>query len=312
VAMTRLCLLGAGRWGRRYIDTIRDMEGVALAVLASRNPDSAALAPPGCRIVADWQAAVSDAEIDAVIVATPPHLHKDMALAAIAAARPVLIEKPLTLSLLDALAIETQARDKGVLAMVGHTHLFNPAFRELKRQLPAIGALCMVTAQAGNRGPYRPDVTPLWDWAPHDLSMCLDLFASTPTGVAAERLALEQIDGGWAGDYRLGLEFPGGGRADIHVSNMMPVKRRSIEVAGTDGALVLDDIASTLVLRRSGMETPLSWPAHKPLTQQVRDFSDAVKRGISSDPSLALGREVVRIIALCDGLTGGQPPRDKA
>ena len=80
-AQLRLGLLGAGRWGRNYIRTIAASAGVRLARLASRNPDSANLVPPDCVIFADWREMLDARALDGVIVATPPGVHAEMALA---------------------------------------------------------------------------------------------------------------------------------------------------------------------------------------------------------------------------------------
>jgi predicted dehydrogenase len=300
MAPVRLCLLGAGRWGQRYIDTISTSAGVALTALASRNPAAAAFVPQDCHIFTDWREAVRAEDVDAVIVATPPALHAEMALAAIAAGRPVLIEKPLTLSLAEAQAIRDAARGSHVLASVGHIHLHNGGYLTLKRHLPAIGRLLHIRCEAGNWGPFRPDVTPLWDWAPHDLSMCLDLVGSAPIAVNCENSALEQHEAGWAGNFRLTLDFPGDIKADIRVGNMMATRTRQIEARGTKGSLVFDDIAHTLTLRRDKTETTLPVPATKPLACQIDAFAQAVRKRRTRDPALDDGVEIIDILNECE------------
>ncbi len=292
----RLCLLGAGRWGRRYIDTIRDLAGVQLSALASRNPDSKAFVPATCRVFGDWRDAVVSPDIDAIIVATPPHLHAAMALAAIAAGRPVLVEKPLTLSPGDAMEIETASTRGGVLTIVGHTHLFNPAYREMKRQVPTIGSIVALRAAAGNWGPFRSDVTPLWDWAPHDLAMCMDLMRGPPRTFSAEQ-SVERVEDGWGGMYRLALGFENGESADIRLGNLMRPKARLFEIKGSHGDLVLDDVAGTLVRRQGGVDSAIPFPAERPLAVLVHEFAEAVKKGQQTDPSLGLGVSIVNIIA---------------
>lgn len=301
----RLGLLGAGPWGRRYISTIRALPGTRLAVLASRNPESATLAPPDCKIFADWREAVNAPDVDALIVATPPRLHTEMAVAIIDAGRPVLIEKPMTLSRSDARRIEDQAAKSGVLAMVGHTQLFNSAFRELKGQLPKIGAIRRVRSMSGNWGPFRTDLSPLWDYAPHDVAMCMDLFNRTPQRLAAQRERHGRFEGGIGETYRLDLDFAGGVAVQIVVGNTIQPKCRRFVVSGTEGELIFDDLApSKLMLRRDGTEAAMPYDPELPLTTEVREFAGAVREGRRSDPSLALGRAVVDVLARCDEMTG--------
>ena len=300
MAPIRLSLLGAGRWGKRYIDTIAQTNGVRLVAVASRNAQTAQLVPPDCAICSDWRDAVSGPGIDAVIVATPPSLHEEMTQAAIAARRPVLVEKPFTLSVAAADGLIAAAERAGVLVMVGHTHLFNGGFRELQRQAQAIAPLKRIEAAAGNWGPFRADVSPLWDWAPHDLSMCLALAGETPERAFICATAEDRIDGGLAGNYLIDLEFHGGLSATFQLGNMMQTKQRVIEVGGVGGALQFDDIAARLMLRRDSGETTLSYPAEKPLATLVREFGERVAAGVTSDPSLKIGRDVVALLAACD------------
>ena len=88
VTALRLGLIGAGRWGRIYIRSIASMENLALAAVASSNPQTEALLPPGCRQLGDWRALIALPEVEAVIVATPPSLHFAMAKTALLAGNP--------------------------------------------------------------------------------------------------------------------------------------------------------------------------------------------------------------------------------
>ena len=294
----RLCVLGAGRWGKRYIETIAAMDGVTLAAVASRNPDTVQIVPRGCAVFTDWHAAVVAPAVDAVVVATPPRFHAEMALAAMAARRPVLIEKPLALCPKQAENVERRASELGVLAMVGHTQLFSPGFRQLKRCASAIGPVRAIRCAAGNRGPFRPDVDPLWDWAPHDLAMCLSLLGALPDAVTAEWLIRDRIEGGHAGNLHLQLRFCGEVEVDIRVGNMMDHKHRCIEVECEAGRVVYDDARSTLVSGQANV--PFS--SERPLLCQVREFVEIIRSGCTLDPSLRIGRDIVDILARCERL----------
>ncbi len=297
----RLGLLGAGRWGQRYIETIKTVAGTRLAAVASKNPDTRKIVATDCRVYADWHELVKTADIDAVIIATPPRLHAEMAEAALDAGRPVLIEKPMTLSVETAQALERKSRAQNVLVMVGHTQLFNAAFRKMKRSLPDIGLVRHIVSNSGNWGPFRSDVSPLWDYAPHDLSMCIDLLEALPTRVVARREARETVDHGVGERYLIDLTFPRNITAQIRVGNLVRPKRRRLEVTGERGALMFDDLAEQKLTERLGRaEKPLSYDSERPLTTQVREFVAAVRFRRASDPSLQLGREVVEILARCE------------
>ncbi len=83
----------------------------------------------------DYQAACDDPRVDAVIIATPNDTHRPMALAAIAAGKHVMCEKPLGFSAAEVRQMYRAARDAGVVHMTAFTYRFAPAMRYLKHLL---------------------------------------------------------------------------------------------------------------------------------------------------------------------------------
>lgn len=297
--MIRLGLIGAGRWGRNYIRTIAALDGVRLTRLASRNPASRELVGPECTISADWRHVVESGDLEGIIIATPPSLHAEMTIAAVAAGIPVLVEKPLTLGLAEAVTLREQVRTRKGRVMVDHTHLFHPAFEELKRQVAALGMIREIEAEAGNQGPYREDVPVLWDWGPHDVAMCLDLLGEPPR--EARGMREERANRGTAvtETIRLELEFSSGARARIRISNMME-KTRRFSVRCEAGVLVYDDIArNKLMLHRDGRDGPINVSAEPPLSRVVEAFVAGISAGNDTTGSLDLAVNVVAVLERC-------------
>ena len=297
--MIRLGLIGAGRWGRNYIRTIAALDGVRLTRLASRNPANRELVGPECTISADWRHVVESGDLEGIIIATPPSLHAEMTIAAVAAGIPVLVEKPLTLGLAEAVTLREQVRTRKGRVMVDHTHLFHPAFEELKRQVAALGMIREIEAEAGNQGPYREDVPVLWDWGPHDVAMCLDLLGEPPR--EARGMREERANRGTAvtETIRLELEFSSGARARIRISNMME-KTRRFSVRCEAGVLVYDDIArNKLMLHRDGRDGPINVSAEPPLSRVVEAFVAGISAGNDTTVSLDLAVNVVAVLERC-------------
>jgi len=295
----RLGLIGAGRWGRNYIRTIAALDGVRLTRLASRNPANRELVGPECTISADWRHVVESGDLEGIIIATPPSLHAEMTIAAVAAGIPVLVEKPLTLGLAEAVTLREQVRTRKGRVMVDHTHLFHPAFEELKRQVAALGMIREIEAEAGNQGPYREDVPVLWDWGPHDVAMCLDLLGEPPR--EARGMREERANRGTAvtETIRLELEFSSGARARIRISNMME-KTRRFSVRCEAGVLVYDDIArNKLMLHRDGRDGPINVSAEPPLSRVVEAFVAGISAGNDTTVSLDLAVNVVAVLERC-------------
>lgn len=92
------------------------------------------------RATDDWQALVRDPEVDVVDICSPNYLHKEMALAAIAAGKHVYSEKPLALNAPDALEMTEAAEAAGVKTLVGFNYAKNPA-AQLAREIIASGEI---------------------------------------------------------------------------------------------------------------------------------------------------------------------------
>lgn len=289
-APLRLAVLGAGRWGRNYIRTIAQIPGAALSCVASKNPETAKLVPAGCRVVADWREALPLCE--AVVVATPSSTHAEVALAALSAGKPVLLEKPAAMSAADARKILEEARRRKLHVLVDHILLFHPAYALLKARAAAAGKLSALESVGGNAGPYREDADGLWDYGPHDVAAALDLTGEDPSRVAAERAAE---------NFRLKLEFPSGTTADILVGSKLASKQRRLAARCEKHLFVFDDL-SNHKLTCDGH--PVAVSAELPLTRCVEAFARNVRAGSTDVSSLELGVRVVAVLERCQAALG--------
>jgi predicted dehydrogenase len=310
----KLGLIGAGRWGRRYIATLSGMHGVALASLVSANADSKSLVSSSCRIFGTWRDCLAAGGIDGLIVAAPPAVHFDIASAAVAAGIPVLVEKPLTLAAAQSRALLELSEAHGVMVMVGHTHLFSPAYRAVRGQLSRVGQLRRLVLAAGAPASARQDVSALWDWAPHDLAMALDLLPGQMELLEAELVDSRATDSGPGATVRLRLRGGGDVEVDIRVSSIAAEKHRRLEIHGDAGRLIYDDLHA----RKAWFELPagtddaLDFPAEMPLTRQMHDFCDAIVGRQASHASLQLGHRVVALLEHAQALLDGVPARQAA
>jgi predicted dehydrogenase len=126
----RLALIGCGRMGRSLVSALPHIpEGqLALAVDVRAEAAQEVAAQFGCEASTDLDAALAREDIDAVIIATPNHLHAPNAIAAARAGKHVFTEKPMALHATDALAMIEAAREAGAKLMVGHVLRYSPPF----------------------------------------------------------------------------------------------------------------------------------------------------------------------------------------
>lgn len=300
-------LIGAGRWGRVYIDTLARLDGLRLARLASRNPDSRALVGADCAVTRSWRALVQAGDLDGVIVATPPALHADMARAAMRAGLPVLVEKPLTADLKQARALLALAEDAGAFAMVDHVHLFHPAYRALKRRALMLGGIQSIRSAGGNRGPFRGDADVLWDWGPHDVAMVLDLVGEMPVNVAAERVKRRKTRQGTGEILDLTLTFADGLQAMVRIGNILDQKTRYLAAHFTRHLLIYDDTDAAKLVEERLTDSPrciveeeppkyMAMDHELPLDRCLLDFADGIRAGSRDLSGLRLGVRVVEVL----------------
>ena len=138
-------------------------EVVAVADLAHARHDRVAELAPGSRFTTDPASLLEDGAIDAVVIATSARSHASLAAAALRAGKHVLVEKPLALSLSDALAVTEIADRSDRVAMVGHLMVFHPAVRRLRTLLQSgsLGRPYYLHSTRVNLGRLRHDETAL-------------------------------------------------------------------------------------------------------------------------------------------------------
>ncbi|MGI6656994.1 MAG: Gfo/Idh/MocA family protein [Desulfobulbus sp.] len=145
----RIGLIGTGKHGSRYANhLVRDIKGAQLTAICRRDRarGEAQAGDWGCRWFGDWRALVEDPEVDCVIAATPPAHNGEIGAACARAGKPLLMEKPLAVSVREAEALVEHFDRAGVGLTVGQTLRYNPVIRLLREQLPTIAPLCGLTA----------------------------------------------------------------------------------------------------------------------------------------------------------------------
>jgi predicted dehydrogenase len=291
----RIGLIGAGRWGARYITTIGDGDRLRL-VRVARAHDLPV--PSDCEVTTDWRSLIAAPDLDGVINASPPSMHAEMAVAALEADRPALVEKPLALDVASARAIQEIAHRRRAVVLAGHVDLFHPAYRELKRR---VGRPTHVRCCVGGPGPVRPDVNALWDYGPHALGMALDLAGRLPVDL---EVRTERVGDGTT--HHVVFSFDGM-KAELSASNALGTKERWLNAEVGGGAWRYDDRApDPLTMTTADTVDPVSVPVATtpPLTQLLMDFSDAIVSGRCDLRVLDVAADTVELLSRCGSPRG--------
>lgn len=126
-------VIGVGRWGRAIIGELQKIENVKVAAVCDseqRRVDQGRQRAAGAEGFTDYRQLLEKrADIGAVFVATPTHLHKDIAIGAMQAGRHVYVEAPLAHTIEDGAAIAAAARGSSKVAMAGLLARSNPIYK---------------------------------------------------------------------------------------------------------------------------------------------------------------------------------------
>ncbi|MEZ5635861.1 MAG: Gfo/Idh/MocA family oxidoreductase [Burkholderiaceae bacterium] len=136
----KVALAGAGAFGIKHLDGIRNIDGVEVVSLVSRELEKTkeVAAKYGIgHVTTDLADSLALKEVDAVILCTPTQMHAAQSLACLKAGKHVQVEIPLADSLKDAQAVVDLAKHTGLVAMCGHTRRFNPSHQYVKQQISA-------------------------------------------------------------------------------------------------------------------------------------------------------------------------------
>ncbi len=156
-------IVGCGGVGKKRASALGDSVLVACADVVRERADALARSAPGApQALVDWRAVVERPDVDVVIVATPHDRLAEVTLAAIAAGKHVLVEKPAARRADELDPVIAAAARAGVLVRVGFNHRHHPALRKAKALVAegAVGDLVYVRGRYGHGG--RPGYEREW------------------------------------------------------------------------------------------------------------------------------------------------------
>jgi predicted dehydrogenase len=282
--------------------------------LAQSQAEAAGLAGQyGAQVYPDLAALLAD--VDVLDICTPTDRHAELALAAAAAGRHVVCEKPLARTLADGRAMIDACHRAGVQLLVGHVVRFFPEYALARRRV-AEGAVGRPAVLRLARGSARPAWSAggwlldearsgglLLDMMIHDYDYARWV-AGEVVQVYARRVAGARPDAGL--DYALAILTHAGG-AISHIAGSWayppPTFRTSLEIAGDAGLITHDSAASapieTLLRREAGPDSAAVLPgsplSEDPYTTQIKAFRAALSGGPPPPVTAADGLAALQI-----------------
>ncbi len=267
-------VIGAGVFGGYHARQYTRLASLS-AVYDPHHPDRAAkLAMTlGGRAFADLNAFLD--ACDVVTVASPATNHAEQALAALAAGKPVYVEKPVATSVADAEKVRAAAARAGLTVACGHQE--RVVFQAMGLLDIPEQPLLLEALRHGPPSDRSRDVTAVLDLMVHDIDLVLAIAASEP--VTAEAEGARGADGVWD-QARAEVSFESGFTAILDVSRLADARRRTMRIVYPSGEVEIDFVARTFrnttpfALNPDFADTPA---AADPLGASVEGFLQAVR-----------------------------------
>ena len=179
----RIGVVGVGHLGRHHARILSSLPGADLVAVVDTNRARAEEIAAASHTRALFDAADLAGHVDAVTIAVPTEIHRDIALPFLSAGVPVLVEKPMARSLAEADAMIEASAKAGAILAVGHTERFNPAVAAAR---PLLTDPRFIEGHRLGTFPERSlDIDVVFDLMIHDLDVVLSIVPSEVESIEA-------------------------------------------------------------------------------------------------------------------------------
>jgi UDP-N-acetylglucosamine 3-dehydrogenase len=279
----RIGVVGVGVMGSNHARVLSELQGIKLVGVV--DPDAKqrehVARTLGCAAFADLEAMIASG-VDAITIAAPTQLHREITLECAKHGIHILVEKPIASTIEEGRAIVAAAHRAGVTLMVGHVERFNPAVQSLKRAIKDQDILSIAITRVGPFPPRMSNVGVVIDLAVHDIDLIrwftdseiIEIQPQTSSAVAErEDIALLQF------------RTASGVLAHINTNWLTPFKARNIHIATRDKYLIAD-LLTLQVTECFGFQPDGSYSMRhlsvgyaEPLRAELAAFVSAVRSG---------------------------------
>lgn len=281
--MMRVAVIGVGYWGPNLLRNFNSLPDCQITAVCDRDTKrlaDVAKAMPTVRTTTDADD-VLDGDADAVVIATPAGSHYALARRALESGMHAFVEKPLATSSRECEELIEIADHRGLVLFVGHVFLYSSPVAKLKELVTNgdLGDLYYISSKRLNLGPVRQDVSALWDLAPHDVSIILDLMGTMPQAVSCSGLA--RLKDSVHDVCDITLHFDDKKMGLVHVSWLDPNKSRVMTVVGSKRMAVYNDIdpLEKVKVYDRGIDVP-------PYTDSFGEFQLSYRYGDTYSPRI--------------------------
>lgn len=302
----RIALAGAGEFGREHLKRLAAMPDVEIAGVAEKHPDAAreALAQLGITQIAARVQELIAGKPDGIIIATPGRTHVRLAVEALAADIPVLVEKPVGMSAAEVEALAQAEAQSHAFVLPGHVMRFSRHHRMLEEiaRSAEIGRMLSFTARRHRDDSHAvryADVDPVLMTMIHDIDLGLWMTGDGITATHAER----QPANGVRSDTMMTARGSGGVSWHLHASWTfagMATPPDRVEIVGEKGSVELEAGASIRQFGAKARVIDLSAIPEDPLAEELAYFVRCIRSG--ERPTVVTMADAVEAIGIAEAV----------
>lgn len=326
--MITLALIGVGAWGKKHLKTLKEIPHCQLKYICATSQKTLEALPSSYIKVSNYQELYKYKNINGIIIATPSSTHYRIAKDFLKRGYNLLIEKPVALSYQETLELKRVSEQKKACVLAGHLFQYHPAYLKIKELLKKIGKIQYLDFEGVDLGPFRNDTSALWDWGPHDVTMCLELVGKMPLEVSAWMVNKLRPKTQWYDLVYLRLVFPDDIFAFLKMGWLSPIKKRKIIIVGSLSSLIFDDTVSRKItfLQNLGPQVEgtevvkikprIFYPSYSqemPLKLELLEFVRCLKEKKNPKTDLSQALRTAKVIHFAQEsiLQGGKPVKVK-
>jgi UDP-2-acetamido-3-amino-2,3-dideoxy-glucuronate N-acetyltransferase len=310
-----ITVVGGGYWGKNLVRNFHELKSLyAICDIDDSKLKSFKEKYHNVKTYNDYQVLLKDPNATAIVISTPAATHHKLVKEALLADKDVFVEKPIALNYRDGEELVSLAEEKNKILMVGHLLEYHPAVIKLKDLINAgeLGKIKYIYSNRLNLGKFRTEENILWSFAPHDISVILDLLDEMPKEVSAQGGNYLNPD---ITDVTITtMDFPDGVKAHIFVSWLHPYKEQKLVVIGGQKMIMFDDVNHKNKLLSYGHKIewvkrlPIPRPEEaqaievekkEPLKSECEHFIDCIKTRKRPKTDGNNGLRVLRILEAC-------------
>ncbi len=240
----RVAVIGAGRWGRNHVKKLAEL--LPAGALGIYEPEAANLnnatdLAEECKVYPNYEAVLSDPSVVAVVITAPAKLHGELTADALQSGKHVFVEKPLALDVSEGTALVETAEAKGLILMVGHILMYDPAVEYLRKvyQSGELGDLNYALLERAKLGTVRTVEDAIFSLASHDISVITYILDKHPETVSCS--GATSLNQGIVDAAFIDLNYAGGSIAHIAASWLHPITVRRLVLVCSGKMALLDE-----------------------------------------------------------------------